>query len=184
MRASLVFIDESGLLMSPLVRRSWAPRGQTPLLYQRTRSKEKVTSIAALTISPKRHRVGLYFSLGLNVNATTPWIIAFLRDISRHLRNDIVVIWDRLAAHRAKAVTKYFQKHDRLSCEFLPPYAPELNPVEMIWSYLKTNPMSNWAAQDTEELFRFAFVHTCALQLRQDLLRSFIRKTPLSLRLR
>src|SRR5262249_56141343 len=78
LKAALVFIDESGLLLAPVVRRSWAPRGQTPILYQRGRAREKVSMIAALTLSPRRRRVGLYFSLGANANVTTAWLIPFL----------------------------------------------------------------------------------------------------------
>jgi hypothetical protein len=43
LNATLVFLDESGLMMAPLVRRTWAPRGQTPILLQRTRSRDKVS---------------------------------------------------------------------------------------------------------------------------------------------
>jgi len=71
-----------------------------------------------------------------------------------------------------------------LSCEFLPPYAPELNPVENIWSYLKQNPLANYAAADIDELFRTAKRATQQIRARRDLLRSFIKKSPLFLRLR
>src|SRR3989442_37037 len=60
LNARLVFLDESGLLMAPLVRRTWAPRGQTPILLQRTRSHDKVSVTAVLTVSPRRRRVSLY----------------------------------------------------------------------------------------------------------------------------
>ena len=54
--------------MAPLVRRTWAPRGMTPILAQRTRSRQKVSAIAALTLAPRRRRVGLYFSLYPDAN--------------------------------------------------------------------------------------------------------------------
>ena len=60
-RAHLVLIDESGFLMSPLVRRTLAPRGQTPILKTKAAHREKVSVAAALTISPRRHRLGLYW---------------------------------------------------------------------------------------------------------------------------
>ena len=62
MNAVIAFIDESGLLMHPLVRRSWAPRGQTPILHQKTRSYSKVSAIAAVTVAPQNARVGLTFA--------------------------------------------------------------------------------------------------------------------------
>jgi hypothetical protein len=60
-RARLVLIDESGFLMSPLVRRTLASCGKTPLLKTKASHREKVSVTAALTISPKRHRLGLYW---------------------------------------------------------------------------------------------------------------------------
>ena len=91
MKATLVFLDESGLLMAPLVRRTWAPVGDTPVLYQRTRSRERVSMIAALTVSPRRYRVGLYFSLLPNENVITPHVLSFLRDLRRQLGSPIIV---------------------------------------------------------------------------------------------
>lgn len=71
-----------------------------------------------------------------------------------------------------------------LSCVFLPPYAPELNPVENIWSYLKQNPLANFAATDIDELFRTTQQATQQISARPDLLRSFVKEVPLFLRLR
>src|SRR6185503_18447952 len=58
--AALAFVDESGLLMGPLVRRTWAPRGRPPVLLQRGRHREKVSVAAALWLPPARDRVGLF----------------------------------------------------------------------------------------------------------------------------
>ena len=110
LNATLVFIDESGLLLAPLVRRSWAPCGKTPILYQRGRAREKVSIIAALTLSPRRHRPGLYFSLRADENVTTTWLVPFLRALTRHLRGAFLVVWDRLPGHRARVVTDYLHR--------------------------------------------------------------------------
>ena len=57
LKAALVFIDESGFFMAPYVRRTWAPKGSTPFLYQCTRSHQKVSVIAALCIADERNTV-------------------------------------------------------------------------------------------------------------------------------
>ena len=170
--------------MAPLVRRSWAPRGKTPLLHQRTRSRQKVSAIAALTISPKRRRVGLYFYLASNANIDSAWVQIFLQELRRHIQNPIILIWDRLNTHRSVKVQSWIARNHGLHCEFLPPYAPELNPVENIWSYLKQNPLGNYAASDINELFRATKRATQRITERPDLLRSFIKGVPLFLRLR
>jgi transposase len=140
LKASLVFIDESGLLLAPVVRRSWAPCGQTPILYQRGRAREKVSIIAALTLS--------------------------------------LLVWDRLPGHRAQVVTEYLH-HRHRAVALLPPYAPELNPVEILWAYLKTNPLANFAASDAAHLAHVATRHVQRLRRRAELLRSFFDATPL-----
>lgn len=182
LKATLVFLDEIGLLMTPLVRRTWAPVGDTPTIFQRTRAREGVSMIAALTVSPRRRRVGLYFSLLPNENVTTPHILRFVRNLRRHFGSAIIVVWDRLNEHRS-AWTILCRRTRSIRVSFLPPYAPELNPVEMFWSYLKMNPLANHAATDVGELARRARRHACMIADDQGLLRSFLRATPLFLRL-
>jgi len=178
LNASLVFVDESGLLLTPLVRRSWAPRGRTPVLYQRGRSREKVSCIAALSVSPRRRRVGLYFSLRPNANVTIPWLIDFLRHLANHLRRPILLIWDRLPGHRARRVQQFLPRRG-ITGVLLPPYAPELNPVETLWAWLKQNPLANLAPPDALTLARIAERQARRVQREPDLLRGFLRSTPL-----
>ena len=178
----MVFVDESGLLMAPLVRRSWAPRGHTPVLYQRTRSHKKVSIIAALCVSPTKDRVQLYFRLHPDANINAAYVVDFLKNLSRQLNGPIVLIWDCLQAHRK--ANDFVRRSYSLYSFFLPPYAPELNPVENIWSYLKINPMANRASLDIDSLAQTARHHGRSMQRKKNLLRSFLKHTPLSLRLK
>lgn len=168
------------MLLAPLVRRSWAPRGHTPVFYQRLRYREKVSIIAALTVSPRGRRVGLYFSLAPNRNVESRWLTRFLGELLRHLPGSVVLIWDRLPVHRGGPLRRWLDRHPRVRIELLPPYAPELNPVELFWAYLKCNPLANLAADGSHDLARLATRHARRLQRRADLLQSFIRATPLS----
>lgn len=167
------------MLLAPLVRRSWAPRGRTPVFYQASRSREKVSCLAAVSLSPQRRRVGLYFSLRPNTNLTTRWLRAFLRALTRHFHNPLVLVWDRLPVHRARSVEDFLARHPRLHTVLLPPYAPELNPVENLWAYLKQNPLANLAAHDAQHLAHIAQQQTRRLRHCPLLLRSFLRSTPL-----
>jgi len=183
LRACIVFLDESGLLMAPFVRRSWAPRGHTPLLSQRTRTHQRVSIIAALCVSPHRDRVRLFFRLHPHTNIAAPEVISFLRQLRRQVRSPLVLVWDRLGAHRSKAVSRFLQKASTLHVVLLPPYAPELNPVELVWGYLEINPLANFAFFDLPTLTTTARHHGRRLQRCQLLLRSFVRHSPLPLRL-
>lgn len=184
LNAWLVFIDESALLMAPLVRRSWAPRGDTPIIRQRTRAHRKVSVVGALCVAPERDRVRLYFRLHPNANVNAQRTVAFLARLERQLGAPFVVVWDRLQAHRAIIVREYLAAHPTVRGVFLPPYAPELNPIEYLWGYLKMNPMANLALTDVDELADVARSHARSLQHRADLLKSFVRHSPLSLRLK
>ena len=115
--------------MSPLVRRSWSPRGQTPVLRQRGRSRRKVSVIAALTISPRRRRVRAHFGFLPDANYDGEAILAFLKELSRAVRGPIELIWDRLRAHHRGPVGAWLAQSRRVHAHLLPPYAPELNPV-------------------------------------------------------
>jgi len=183
-KAWLIFIDEAGFLMAPLVRRSWAPCGQTPILRQRTRSHQKVSIIGALAVSPTREHVRCLFRLHPNENIIAPLIVAFLRQLDRHIDAPMTLIWDRLQGHRGKAVQAFLRTHPTVRSELLPPYAPELNPIEYAWGYLKANPLANLAPADCAELTRTARTHVQSLKRNQRVLRSFIQHSPLSLRLK
>ena len=150
MKASLVFLDESAALMSPLVRRSWQPRGCTPLLYERCRLHKKVTIIGALRVAPSREHVQLYFRLHPDQNINAELVLDFLCHLLVQLQGPIVLLWDRLQAHRAALVQEFIDFWPGLWTEFFPPYAPELNPIEYLWGYLKYNPLANFAHYDLD----------------------------------
>ena len=86
--AHLVFVDESGFMLTPTVARTWAPRGQTPVLRHSQRH-DRICVISGVTVSPTRRRVGLYFQWhhhGLrDIEA-----VAFLRHLLRRLRGRII----------------------------------------------------------------------------------------------
>lgn len=179
MNARLVFIDESGLLMAPLLRRTWAPRGCTPVFYQKTRSHRKVSAIAALSLAPVYQRVGLYFSLHKDSNITAHLVVRFLRALRRQVQRPMLILWDRLGTHRALVVKRWLRRQSKVHVDFFPPYAPELNPVEPLWGYLKGNPLANWAPKEVRDLALKARYHADQIRSDRNLLRSFPRSTPL-----
>jgi hypothetical protein len=127
-----------------------------PLLYQRTCFRQKVSVIAALSVSPKRRRVALYFSLRPHAKLNARWLKTFLRDLAADLRYPLPIMWDRLPSHRARSLQAFLQRRPRLHPVLLPTYAPELNPVENLWAYPKQNPVRNLALPDGSALARTA----------------------------
>ena len=171
------------MLMAPLVRRSWSVRGQTPVLHQRGRCLQKVSAIAALCISPTRDRLALYFRLHPDANVNAERAMDFLEHLQRQLRTPVVLIWDRFQAHKGELLNQCILPRSA-HLAYLPPYAPELNPVEYLWAYLKNNPLANDPALDLHTLVHRTRRAAYSVQHRQHLLRAFLRHSGLSLRLR
>ena len=165
------------------MRRTWAAAGFTPVLYQRLRSYKHLSAVGALSISPRRHRLGFLWQLHRE-SIKQPQTLDFLRELLRHLRGPIVLVWDRLPVHRAAGVGRFAAKHPRLRIEYLPPYAPELNPVEYAWSWLKMNPLANRCAQDLDQLTVAATSAKQQIARNQRLLSGFVHAAKLPIRLR
>jgi transposase len=170
---SLLLIDESGFMLQPVVRRTWAPRGQTPLQYSWDRH-DRLSVIAGLTVSPQTRRVGLYFT-GVRHNIANQDVVDFLRGVRRQLGRDLVVVLDRLNAHRT-AVRRLTQlSPSGYQFEWLPAYAPDLNPVEQVWTHTKYADLANFIPEDLDDL---EVEVTLSLDLKrgqQELIRSFFR---------
>ncbi|GAF72077.1 unnamed protein product, partial [marine sediment metagenome] len=137
----------------------------------------------ALCVSPGRDDLHLYFRLHPQVNINADSVLIFLRNLRRQLPGPIFLIWDRLCAHRARRVQDFLHAKD-MHAFFLPAYAPELNPAENVWSYLKMNPLANLPTMDVDSLAQTTRHHGRSVQRKQQLLRSFVRHSPLSLRLK
>jgi transposase len=177
----IVFIDESGFMLNPLVRRTWAPRGQTPVIKV-SEPHGRISVIGAITISPERSHFGFYFHLlEDNANFHGNSVAQFIADVYQKIRSPITLLWDAIPIHRAKPVESYLAKHPTIVVEPFPPYAPELNPVDNVWSYVKYDRLPNYALLDLRGLRRRITAEFCRLQERPDLLESFFKRTGLTL---
>lgn len=141
-RARIGFSDESAFSDKPMVRKTWAPKGITPILKVpggwTTRSV-----VGLITCSPQGKRPRLYFrTMKGAVNANT--FVRFLKAMKRHVRGKLILIIDNLRVHKSKTARAYYTSQPSwLTVEFLPPYAPELNPTEYLWSSGKRKHFSN-----------------------------------------
>lgn len=95
--------------------------------------------------------MGLYYEL-LDHNAKTADFIHFVQTVHRHLRRSVIFVWDRLPAHRSAARYLLANQADWFHVEWLPPYAPELDPVESVWNQSKYGVMANVIPEDIAAL--------------------------------
>src|SRR5262249_38263479 len=81
-----------------------------------------------VSVSPAARRAGLYFATEPDGFFTADKVVPFLRDLLKHLRGQVLVVWDRGGNHKGPVIRKFLSKNRRLRLEMLPPWAPELNP--------------------------------------------------------
>ena len=130
--------------------RTWAPQGKTPIHRHRQGRRDKVSVISGISVSPKRHRLGLYYLLFFE-NIGQEEVCAFLRALLRHLRGPIIMLLDNSSTHQGEPLQKLRRRHPRLRIEHFPAYAPDLNPDEGVWSLAKRE-LANSCPWDAEEL--------------------------------
>jgi len=168
----IVFIDESGLSERPCRARTWAPKGQTPVL-QYSFSWKQLSVMAGVSF----WRFYFRFFKG---SIKSPQVIEFLKALQATIGKKLLIVWDRLQAHRSRMVKDYLQTQDgRILLEYLPAYAPELNPVEYIWGYLKRHAMPNYCARDLGDLRHRASRHLRSMQRRPTLVTAFWQQAEL-----
>jgi transposase len=134
-----------GISERPTRVRTWAPKGQTPII-QFHFNWNHVSVIAGLT------RTNCLFRLhegGIKKEE----IVDFLKALNAHLKQPLLVIWDGLKAHRSRLVRQYLDAlAGHIQIAFLPHYAPDLNPVEYLWAWLKRHAMANDCPDNLSEL--------------------------------
>jgi transposase len=182
-RAHLVFLDESGFLLTPSVRRTWGPRGHTPILDAWDR-RDRISAISSITVSPRRGRLNLYFQLlPKNANVHGADIVSYLRHLKEQLPGPLTILWDGSATHdRSHLVRAFLAEHPAIVSERLPAYAPEVNPDELVWSWTKYGRLANLAAWNTDWLYDHVIESLYYLRKHPQLLASFIKHTNLPLR--
>jgi hypothetical protein len=179
-----VFLDESGFMLTPTVRRTFAPRGRTPILKSWDRH-DRISAISAITVSPKRRSLGLYFHLmpdDENVHGEDT--VEFLEQLKRHIPGPMTILWDRGNVHdRSKVVRAYLAGHPEIVTAKFPGYAPETNPDEMVWQHAKHARLSNFTPEDVAELRATVVAELERLHGKPELLSAFIRHARVPIRL-
>ena len=139
--------------MAPLLRRTWALRGQRPQLKQKGKHREKVSLAIALWLSPRRERLGLIYRTLVNGYFNNVQVAGFLESLLREIPGRLVVLWDGGPMHKGDPIRQRIERFaPRLSLESLPSWSPMLDPVEPIFSWLKYGQLCNFAPADATSL--------------------------------
>ena len=153
--------------------RTWSPRGQTPVL-QHSCTWKQLSAIAGLSFWQFYFR---FFPGAIR----SEQVIEFLGALKRHIKRPLLVIWDGVATHRSRKVTAWLEQlNGHIAVARLPPYAPELNPVEAIWAYLKKHEIANLCLNTIGEVGQFARNRLKSMQRRPHLVAAFWKQAELA----
>ena len=136
-----MFVDEAGFYLLPMAVGTWAPVGQTPVLRVPL-TRDHLSAISGITPD------GRLFLQVRQSAYDAQAVVAFLRVLLRKIPGKVLVIWDGSPIHRAQPIKDFLKRGAarRLWLEQLPGYAPDLNPDEGIWNYLKRVELANVCA--------------------------------------
>lgn len=141
----IVFIDESGISERPTRVRTWALKGQTPVI-QFHFNWNHISVIAGLSQNQCVFR--LY-----DGSVKKEQAVEFLKALKAHLKQPLLILWDGAKPHRSTMVRDYLDSIDgHIQMAFLPPYSPDLNPVEYLWAWLKRHALANYCPDTLDEL--------------------------------
>jgi hypothetical protein len=176
-----VFWDESGVSLLPVTRRTWAPRGHTPVIRHHFKWK-RASMAAALCYGSRGGGAQLAFHHQLDAY-NTETLIGALDQLRRFLGGEkATLLWDGLPAHRSKVMRAWLRsQRSWLVVEPLPGYAPDLNPVEALWSSLKGVELANLAGETLQEVIAAAERGVQRIRDTHHLAYSFLQHSGLSL---
>ena len=167
--ADIAFWDESGFRADAVHGKTWGARGQTPVVEV---PGQRQGIRAASAVSAKGAFWFTIYRGGLNGD----WFMTLLRRLMRGQRRPLHLILDNLPAHKTRAVKAYVaSRRGKLTLHFLPSYAPELNPDELVWSHAKRTGNARRplrAGECLEDRIPLQLAHMAA---QPDLIRSFFR---------
>lgn len=129
--AEIYFWDESGFRADAVQGKTWGMRGHTPIV-ELPGSRQSVSAASAVNAK------GAFWFVTYKGGMTAELFVALLKHIMRRRRKPLFLVLDSLPAHKAKMVRDYVEAtNGKLELHFLPGYAPELNPDELVWNYVK-----------------------------------------------
>lgn len=174
-KATILFADESCFRLLPCVASTWALKGETPTLS--TPCKYEHLSVAS-AISWDGDLITMVRESAFNGEA----IVEFLKLVLRRLEGKVILIWDGARIHNCQAVKDFLASGAtaRLRLIRLPPYAPELNPDEGVWRWLKRS-MANVCSPTLPALRDELAAAISRLRRRPKIIQSFFKMAGLDL---
>lgn len=166
-----MWVDESGFYLLPAVQRTYAPVGQTPVL-RHTLTNDHLSAISGITLDGR-----LYMQVQQQAFRSDE-VVRFLEHLLRHIPGKLLIIWDGAPIHRSQVIKGFLADGaaERIHLERLPGYAPDLNPDEGIWNYLKRVELKNVCCRDLAQLRTELRQATQRLRRKNHIVKACIRQ--------
>jgi transposase len=165
--AMIFFLDEAGFQSDPPLGRTYGLKGKTPVVVT-SGQRQSINVISA--VNARGEFWAATYTGKLNAEA----FVAFLQNFIKGRPGKVFLVVDGHPAHKANIVKQYVQSlKGRLELHFLPPYAPDLNPDEFVWSHMKSNGVSKKPLKKNESLRERVEHDITHLQQNRKLVRSF-----------
>jgi transposase len=167
--ADILFLDEAGILSDAALQATWGEKGRTPIV-KTSGQRQKINIISA--VNP----LGAFWYITYTCKLDAEFFVACLGSLIRGKRRPTFVIMDGHPVHRSRAVSKFVQlMAGQLEIYFLPPYAPDLNPDEFVWNYLRQHGVTKKPLKKNESLVERVHKDLNAVRKRPGLVRSFFK---------
>lgn len=147
--------------------------GQTPIIRRVKRYRREISTFVGLTLSGKIYKRQFRGSI------KSPQVVAALKHLRRHIGGGFILIWDHLRAHRSKIVQAYLDEHPEIRVEWLPSYAPEVNPEEFCHLNVKQH-LRNATPKKIDEVCPLINKQFARLRHRPDMILGFFHQAGLS----
>lgn len=172
--AEIFFLDEVGVRSDSPLGRSYGLKGKTPVV-KTSGQRQKINAISAVNAK------GAFWYKVYSGMLGAALFIVMLKDLMKGRKKPVMLVVDGLPAHKAKSVANYVQStKGRLELHFLPPYAPDLNPDEFVWSHLKQNGTSKKPLRKNEALRQRVEMDLAEIKQDRSLVRSFFKAPSVS----
>ena len=172
--AEIFWLDEASILSDDLLQRTWGEKGKTPVV-KTSGQRQSINAISALS-----NKGGFWYHV-YNGKFTADKCVACFQRFLKNRKSPVILIVDGHPVHKSKKVMNYIESLDgKIEIVFLPPYAPDLNPDELVWNQMRNVGTSKKPLKKGESLMNRAIVDLENIKRNKKLVRSFFKEKTVS----
>ena len=172
--AEIFWLDEASIRSDDPLMRTWGLKGQTPVV-KTSGQRQGINVISAIS-----NNGGFWYHL-FSGKFNADKFIECMRDLMANRKKPVFIIMDGHPVHKSKKVKDFVsQSNGRLSIFLLPPYAPELNPDELVWNYIRQTGTARSPLKEGESLYERTFIDLELIAQDKKLVKSFFKKPEVS----